>query len=62
MIIYSETACFTEMMVQESAHNEIGDSIHCQNEVYSEQLTVKLTQYDLSQTTLGNLPMLRVSQ
>ncbi|CAF1378008.1 unnamed protein product [Rotaria magnacalcarata] len=35
---------------------------YCQTEVFNRQLTVKLTQYDSSQTTLGNLPMLRVSQ
>ncbi|CAF1092911.1 unnamed protein product [Rotaria magnacalcarata] len=34
---------------------------YSQIEVFNGQLTVKLTQYDLSQTTLGNLPMLRVS-
>ncbi|CAF3018606.1 unnamed protein product [Rotaria socialis] len=35
---------------------------YSQIEVFNGQLTVKLTQYDLSQTTLGNLPMLRVPQ
>ncbi|CAM4786965.1 unnamed protein product [Rotaria magnacalcarata] len=35
---------------------------YCQTEVFNRQLTVKLTQYDSSQTTLGNLPMLHVSQ
>ncbi|CAF3789170.1 unnamed protein product [Rotaria socialis] len=35
---------------------------YSQIEVFNGQLTVKLTQYDSSQTTLGNLPMLRVPQ
>ncbi|CAF1289537.1 unnamed protein product [Rotaria magnacalcarata] len=35
---------------------------YSQTEVFNRQLTVKLTQYDSSQTTLGNLPMLHVSQ
>ena len=35
---------------------------YSQIEVFNGQLTFKLTQYDLSQTTLGNLPILRVSQ